>query len=198
MGTGDNIIYPSDICDSKWASISHLFEKNDNRGKHLQAHDKRLLVNAVLYIYKTGCNRQDLPECYPNIRTVSSFFHRAERSGLWTQICKELGLQHISILGDTRRQYSIKFREDAARLSIADPKNVKQIAEELGVNPDRIYVWRKKYAATKEKTLYAMLEDEIMSLQQENAKLRSQRDKLTKTIESFAVEKCDKIANNLV
>lgn len=39
--------YPSDLTDRQWTVIQSFFE-GENRGQHLQEHDKRKLVDAVL------------------------------------------------------------------------------------------------------------------------------------------------------
>lgn len=77
--------YPSDLTDSQWEMIRPLFE-GEARGNHLKVHEKRDLVNAVLYLNKTGCQWRLLPCDFPNYVTVSSFYHRAIRSGLWDKI----------------------------------------------------------------------------------------------------------------
>ncbi|MDR1706047.1 MAG: transposase, partial [Clostridiales bacterium] len=46
--------YHSDLTNSQWQLIKHHFP-TENRGRHLSKHSKRKLVNAVLYIVKTGC-----------------------------------------------------------------------------------------------------------------------------------------------
>ena len=78
--------YPSDLNDTQWNLIKHLFENKDNRGKHLQTEEKRNLVNAVLYINKTGCQWRYLPNDFPHYVTVSSFYHRAKERGIWDKI----------------------------------------------------------------------------------------------------------------
>ena len=77
--------YPSDLSDKQWERIKHFFE-NENRGKHFRTQSKRNLVNAVLYINKTGCQWRQLPNDFPKYTTVSSFYQRAIKSGLWEQI----------------------------------------------------------------------------------------------------------------
>jgi len=77
--------YPSDVTTKQWNKIKHFFE-NENRGKHLRTQKKRKLVNAVLYINKTGCQWRQLPKDFPKYITVSSFYHRAIKSGLWEKI----------------------------------------------------------------------------------------------------------------
>jgi transposase len=81
--------YPSDVTDSQWAQIQPFFE-GENRGKHFKEHEKRNLLNAVLYFVKTGCQWRQIPNDFPKWQTVYSFFSRAKRSGLWEKITDAL------------------------------------------------------------------------------------------------------------
>ena len=78
--------YKTDLTNSQWEVIKPLFDRKNNTGKHLENQDKRQLVNAVLYLNKTGCQWRLLPNDFPNYSTVSSFYHRAHQSGLWERI----------------------------------------------------------------------------------------------------------------
>lgn len=80
--------YPSNLTDSEWAIISDFFEcgKYGNRSLH----KKRSLVDAVLYLTKTGCQWRQLPNDFPNWSTVHSFFRRAKKKGIWENILKKL------------------------------------------------------------------------------------------------------------
>ena len=80
--------YPSDLTNEQWKLIKHHFETK--KGTHLKKHSKRKLVNAVLYIVKTGCQWRQLPHDFPNYKTVSSFYQRAVKSGLWEKILSEM------------------------------------------------------------------------------------------------------------
>ena len=73
--------YSSDITDQGWEKIKDLFP-NGNRS----VHDKRILVNAVFYITKTGCQWRFLPNDFPYWSSVHSFFYRAKKNGLWKKI----------------------------------------------------------------------------------------------------------------
>ena len=77
--------YESDLTTKQWNLIKPLFE-HENRGRHLRIHNKRRLVNAVLYLNKTGCQWRQLPHDFPKYTTVSSFYQRAVKSGLWEKI----------------------------------------------------------------------------------------------------------------
>jgi transposase len=74
-------ILPVYITDKAWNLMSNLF-KNGNRSKY----DKRVLMEAVFYVTKTGCQWRNLPEEYPPWSTVYMFFSRLKKSGLLEQI----------------------------------------------------------------------------------------------------------------
>jgi putative transposase len=77
--------YPSNLKDKEWALIEHNF-KNGNRAKH----DKRTLVNAILYVVRTGCQWRWLPQDFPNWKTVHTFYRRMSQNGTWDKILQQL------------------------------------------------------------------------------------------------------------
>jgi transposase len=77
--------YPSDTTDKEWATIEHFFPLGNK-----SAHHKRSLVDAVLYIEKTGCQWRQLPHDYPPYSAVWSFYRRAKKSGLWERVTDAL------------------------------------------------------------------------------------------------------------
>ena len=80
--------YSTDLTDSQWALIAEFFVVL--RGKNLQEHEKRVLVNAVLYRIKTGCQWRLLPKDFPPYPTVYSFFRRACLRGIWEKAMDKL------------------------------------------------------------------------------------------------------------
>ena len=81
--------YSTDLTDKQWAIVRDTLRK-EKRGKHFVKHGKRELINAVLYLNKTGCQWSLLPNDFPPYKTVSSFYHRAKKSGLWQKIMDAL------------------------------------------------------------------------------------------------------------
>ena len=73
--------YSTDLTDTQWSMIEPIFKSN--KGQHLAAHSKRDLINAVLYLVKTGCQWRLLPNDFPNHEAVWSFYRRAVKSGKW-------------------------------------------------------------------------------------------------------------------
>jgi putative transposase len=83
------MVYSTELTDKQWSIIERFFI-NENRGKHFQKHSKRELLNAVLYLNKTGCQWRLLPNDFPPYVTVWSFYSRAVKSGLWEKIMDTL------------------------------------------------------------------------------------------------------------
>ena len=81
--------YSTDLTDKQWTLVRDIIPK-EKRGKHFVRHSKRELINAVLYLNKTGCQWSLLPNDFPPYKTVSSFYHRARESGLWQKIMDAL------------------------------------------------------------------------------------------------------------
>ncbi|MCL1986551.1 MAG: transposase, partial [Firmicutes bacterium] len=73
--------YKTDLTDKQWSIIEPIFISN--KEQHLAEHSKRSMVNAVLYLVKTGCQWNMLPNEFPPFEAVRSFFRRAVKSGKW-------------------------------------------------------------------------------------------------------------------
>jgi transposase len=73
--------YSTDLTDKQWEMIEPIFRSN--KGANLAKHPKKVLVNAVLYLVKTGCQWRLLPNDFPPYSTVWSFYRRAVKSGKW-------------------------------------------------------------------------------------------------------------------
>jgi len=85
-----------------------------------------------------------------------------------------------------RAKYDEEFKKNAVKLSYASPKTVKQVAQDLGISDNRLYMWRKKYTANGDKTRWATMEEELKALRLENAELKMETDMLKKATAYFA------------
>ena len=77
--------YPSDLSDEQWEKIAGFFPAGNKSTVH-----KRSLVEAVLYIVKTGCQWRLLPHDYPKWSTVKSFYYRAIAKEIWEKVMQSL------------------------------------------------------------------------------------------------------------
>lgn len=77
--------YPSDLTDEQWDRIAEYFPSGNKSKYH-----KRNLVEAVMYVVKTGCQWRSLPHDYPPYSTVYNFYSRAKQKGIWEKVMQFL------------------------------------------------------------------------------------------------------------
>ena len=82
--------YTTDLTNEQWNFIEPIFKKAVGNYGNRATLKKRDLVNAVLYLNKTGCQWRLLPNDFPNYTAVSSFYHRAIANGIWELITASL------------------------------------------------------------------------------------------------------------
>jgi len=82
---GQRRAYPSDLNDKAWERIQHFFPaaKPGGRPRSVAIRD---VVNAILYVLRSGCAWRLLPHEYPKWQTVYWYFRRWIDSGLWVFI----------------------------------------------------------------------------------------------------------------
>lgn len=82
-------MYPTDLTDEQWSRIEALTGRPDPRGA-ASIYPKRQIINAILYLNKTGCQWRMLPADFPRWQNVYNHFQRMQRRGVWEQMCREL------------------------------------------------------------------------------------------------------------
>lgn len=85
--------YPSDLKDHEWQKIAAYFEPKDTRGRKAK-HSKKMIVNAILYVVKSGCQWRMLPSDFPSWKTVYDHFSRWNKRGVWEQALDALNTRH--------------------------------------------------------------------------------------------------------
>lgn len=105
--------YPSDLTDAQWDQIAPLFAAKQT-GRPPST-DRREIVNAILYMIRTGCQWRYLPGDFPPYSTVHSCYRRWRLDGT------------LDRLHDVLRQ---KVRQAAGRdpepsIAIVDSQSVK-------------------------------------------------------------------------
>ena len=85
--------YPSDLTDAQWAIIEPLLPPSGSgtaSGGRPVAVEKREIINAILYLNRTGCQWRMLPRDFPNWKTVHWYFTRYAADGTWQAIHDQL------------------------------------------------------------------------------------------------------------
>lgn len=75
--------YPSDLTDEQWALIEPLLPppRTGPAGGRREKHPRRQVVNAILYVVRTGCAWRQLPREFPPWETVYWYFARWHDDG---------------------------------------------------------------------------------------------------------------------
>jgi transposase len=77
--------YPSDTSDEQWAVIEPLLPQV-NTGGRPEKHPRRAIVDAILYVVRTGCAWRQLPADFPPWQTVYWYFNRWEQDKVTEKI----------------------------------------------------------------------------------------------------------------
>lgn len=106
--------YPTDLSDEQWAHLRILLPRKRGKGRS-PTHPRREMLNAILYVVRTGCQWRAMPHDFPPWQTVYSFFSNLCRKGVWERI--------NGILSAGVRQQA--GREKVPSLLIFDSQSVK-------------------------------------------------------------------------
>ena len=88
----ERIPYPSDVTDGQWKLIAPSIPPPKPGGRPRE-NDMREVVNAMLYVVRTGCSWRQLPHDFPPWETVYRYFRSFESDGTWERIHDRLRAQ---------------------------------------------------------------------------------------------------------
>lgn len=78
-----------ELTDAEWERLAPLLPPQRPRTGR-PAKDHRTIVNALLWLSRTGAPWRDLPERFAPWRTVATRFYRWTRAGVWQRVLSEL------------------------------------------------------------------------------------------------------------
>ena len=87
--------YPSDLTDGEWAVVEPLLPAPSShpQGGRPEKHPRRDIVDAILYVVRTGCAWRQLPADFPPWETVYWYFTRWEQQKLTFRMVDALRAQ---------------------------------------------------------------------------------------------------------
>ena len=124
-------MYPTNLTDSQWQVIQGIL--NDKRKRK---YSLRSLLNAILYVSKTGCQWRLLPREFPYWQLSYYYFWKWRNNGTWEAMNKALV--------ELRRKKA--DREASPSVAVIDSQSVK--SSEWGV-PSKGYDGYKKVKGRK-------------------------------------------------
>jgi putative transposase len=105
--------YDTDLTDDQFALIEEFLPRRKRTGR--PPADLREVVNAILYLNRSGCQWRLLPHDFPPWSTVHTWYRRWRTDGTWERINEALRRQVRAAAG----------RDPSPRTSAADSQSVK-------------------------------------------------------------------------
>ena len=129
--------YPSDVSGEQWRIVQKLLPPPKRRGR--PAIDRRWVLDAILYVVKTGCQWRQLPHDFPRWKTVYTVFWRWRNDGIWQKI-------HDALREKVRKSEGKKATPTVA---IVDNQSVRTAegGEERGYDAGKKITGRKRHLA---------------------------------------------------
>ncbi len=106
--------YPSDLTDEQWNCIQPLIPAPKPGGRPRKV-EMRGIINAIVYLLRSGCAWRMLPRDFAPWGTVHYYYWLYRRTGVWQRI-------HDALREEVRRQAG---REATPSAGIIDSQSVK-------------------------------------------------------------------------
>jgi len=140
--------YRSDLSDARWALIEPILAEwraaraDAGLGLSEPAHDLREIVNAILYVNRTGIAWEYLPHDFPPYKTVYDYYAKWEKDGTTEAIHDELRRR-------VRREAGRTEQPSAALIDAQSIRTSANVAESSqGIDAAKKIKGRKRHIAT--------------------------------------------------
>ncbi|MFJ5558755.1 IS5 family transposase [Streptomyces sp. NPDC093250] len=138
--------YRSDVSDARWALIEPVFTawraRRTGPGTAARVHYLREIVNAILYVNRTGIPWEYLPHDFPPYKTVYDYYAKWEADGTTQRV-------HDLLRDKTRQAHGRRAEPTAAVIDAQSVKTSANVAEtSQGIDAGKKIKGRKRHLIT--------------------------------------------------
>ena len=87
--------YPTNLTDKQWQVTENILDPQHRKRKY----PLRDIMNAIMYILKTGCQWRMLPKDFPPYNTVFYYFSKWKHEGVFEELMDTLHRMVRKLMG---------------------------------------------------------------------------------------------------